>query len=173
MAIKKLADGTPAIEALIGLGEVAKLTGYSTVWILKIVKQGYIPKSESGKYRIIDVVQGTIKFLTEAKKLVTKTVAASRVQEARANQIELSTSREAGELMEVNEALLLVDRVVGGLKVELVGLPTSFTRDRAERFKLNEMLDGILTRCADRLERETGTLKTEGKLSEDEVADDS
>ena len=130
----------------------------------QLAADGWIARVAPGRWRIVDIVQGYIRFLKDEERRRSKTATLSRVQEARAAEIELRTARDSGQIIEMAEALALVDAVVGGLKADLDGLPARVTRDMTERRKLEAELHDVLTRSADRLEQEIDPLAAGGAV---------
>jgi predicted transcriptional regulator of viral defense system len=53
-------------------------------WIRRLTKDGWIAKTERGRYRVVDVVQGYIRFLKARRS--TKTASHTRLQEIRARK---------------------------------------------------------------------------------------
>jgi hypothetical protein len=128
----------------------------------QLAAAGWIARVSKGRWRIVDLVQGYIRYLKDEERRASKTFTLSRVQEARANEIEARTARDAGQTIAMSDALELVDVVVGGLKADLDGLPARFTRDMVQRRKLETEVNDALTRCADRLDEEADDLKAGG-----------
>jgi hypothetical protein len=123
---------------------------------------GWITRVAPGRWRLLDLVQGYVASLKDDTKRSSQTATLSRVQEARAKEIEARTARDAGQTIAMSDALELVDVVVGGLKADLDGLPARFTRDMVERRKLEAEVNDVLTRCADRLDEEADDLNAGG-----------
>jgi phage terminase Nu1 subunit (DNA packaging protein) len=87
------------------------------------------------------VVQGYINWLKDENRRATITKSVSRVQEARANEIELRTAREKRDLIHVDDLIPLFSDVLGTLRSELSGLPAAVTRDPELRAKVEKELD--------------------------------
>jgi hypothetical protein len=110
-------------------------------WLGKLVKDGFVKKLGTNRYRVIDVVQGYINWLKDENRRATITKSVSRVQEARANEIELRTAREKRDLIHVDDLIPLFSDVLGTLRSELSGLPAAVTRDPELRAKVEKELD--------------------------------
>ncbi|MGC2778981.1 MAG: hypothetical protein WA418_25455, partial [Bradyrhizobium sp.] len=130
----------------------ARLLMCTEQWFLKLVKDGWIKRASRGRYRIVEVVQGHIRYLQDEGRRATKTASASRVQEARAAQIEMQTQRELGRLVDVDEVLTWQSEILGTLARELTGVPTAATRDLTVRAEIEKHLNGAVDRCRKQFE---------------------
>ena len=85
-----MAPGKP-LHASEGAGTItidvaAKLLMVTPEWIRRLSKDGWIAKTERGRYRVVDVVQGYVRFLKDEARRSTKTASHSRLQEIRARK---------------------------------------------------------------------------------------
>src|SRR6266540_4102737 len=71
--------------------QAAKLLMVSPAWVRRLAKDGWISKVDGRHFRLVDVVQGHIRFMRDEKRRSNKTASACRVQEARAREIEIRT----------------------------------------------------------------------------------
>ena len=74
------AAGTIAIDV------AAKLLMVTPEWVRRLTKDGWITKTDRGRYRVVDVVQGYIRFLKDEARRATKTASHTRLQEIRARK---------------------------------------------------------------------------------------
>jgi hypothetical protein len=130
--------------------------------LAQLEQQGFIARTSPGRWRLVDLVQGYVKFLKEETKRRTGTASLSRVQEARALEIEQRTARNSARTIELEDAVGLVDSVIGGIRADLNGLPARCTRDLDERVKLEVEINDVLTRAADRLDQESAAAAAGG-----------
>lgn len=142
----------PASGSTLGPGECnaetgAKLIMITVQWFNTIVRQGWIKKAGKGRYKVVDVVQGYIKYLQDENKRATKSASASRVQDARAGHIEMMTQRELGKLVDIVDVLMWQSEILGRLRNELLGVPAACTRDLEVRRVVEEALNGAIERC--------------------------
>ena len=89
----------------------------------------------------------------------------TRVQAARAREIELRTAQRAHILCETDEALALLDDVFGMLKADLMGLPAMVTRDLEIRSEIEKGVNEILNRTAKRLATRAQDLRVTGEVA--------
>ena len=77
---------TPPLPASEGAGTItidvaAKLLMVTPEWVRRLTKDGWIAKTDRGRYRVVDVVQGYIRFLKDEARRATKTAAHNRLQD--------------------------------------------------------------------------------------------
>lgn len=150
----------------------AQLIMCSDVWVRKLVKEGWIPEISPGVYRVIDVVHGRIKHMQDEARRVTKSTTASRVQDARANQIELQTKKELGELVPVEDMVAFLSDTIGTLRTELSGLPAACSRDPEVRTVIENQLNVRITKCRDKFAAAGAALRSRQRVAlEPEEAD--
>ncbi len=124
---------------------------------------GWIARVGPGRWRLLDLVQGYIASLKDETKRNSQTVSLSRVQIARAVAIEQKTAREAGQTVDISDALAFVDDIVGPLMADMDGFPARVTRDMPMRRKIEVELNDLRTRHADRLDKAADVLQTGGE----------
>jgi hypothetical protein len=137
------------------------------------VKAGYIPKPAKDTYPIVGAVQGYIKFLKEEERRTSKVQADSRVRDARAREIELRIAERERDLIPIDDAKAEIAAFVTETRAEIVGLGARVTRDMELRRQIDKECDGILTRLADRAEKASHALETEGSSSEASAEDNT
>jgi phage terminase Nu1 subunit (DNA packaging protein) len=157
------AAGTISVEV------AAKLLMVTPEWIRRLSKDGWIPKVERGRYRVVDVVQGYIRFLKDEARRTTKTASLSRLQDIRTRKEELAVAQAERELVPLAEAMTLVDEVAGTVVSRVNAIPARFTRDIEQRALLQREVDDALTEVADRIEK-LGSAFRSGR--DDSAADD-
>jgi hypothetical protein len=127
--------------------------------IRQLVAEGVLRRRSDGSFDLDQSRISYIRWLRSADRRASKSASASRVQDARARQIELATARVEGELCTTQEAIEFVDEVVGGLRAELSGFAARVTRDVALRQILDNEITGILARAASRWGAEAAELR--------------
>jgi phage terminase Nu1 subunit (DNA packaging protein) len=130
--------------------------------VRQLNKAGWIVKVGRDEYRVADVVQGYIKFLKDEERRMSKSAAASRLQDARARAIELRNAKEDHRLCETEESIGFVDEMMGTIIARLDGLPARFTRDISERQRLVALIDEIRNEAADVFEKRASELRGNG-----------
>lgn len=167
---KSKAAPAPA-PGIIGTQTAAALLMVTPEWIRRLTVQGWIAKVAKDQYRVQDVVQGYIRFLKDAERRSSKSASHSRVQDARAREIELRVAREESRIVDIEDVNAAVGDIVGAFRSELAGLPASCTRDLEQRRVIEKNLNGAIDRCRDRFEeaRRNGWNGGEGAVEVEET----
>jgi hypothetical protein len=163
---------TKLAAVLISSSDAAALIGKSRNWVAKLVADGFIKKAGL-LFRPADVAQGHIAFLTDSQRRASKTATLAAVQAARAREIELRIARADHTIIDLDEALGVLDEIVGGMKADFDGLAASVTRDPALRSVIEEKVDEIYKRHADGLVKKALALRTSGAVVEADSEDDT
>lgn len=156
---------------LITVDQAAKLILMTPDRVRQLAKEGWIDKPARGAYLLVSVVQGYIRFLREDARRSSKSAADSRLKDAKLEEIALRVAEKKRELVPIEDALAVVDFVVGKVRSEFSGLPASVTRDLDLRDKIDERLNEVLTRLADAA-REAGDAARSGRDPGSPVAED-
>jgi hypothetical protein len=167
----------PLDNIVLSAKDSAKLIGKSVAWLANLVSDGYVKADrKNGReslYRPAAVAQGYVAFLTDEQRRSSKSVTLSAVQAQRAREIELRIAREQHELIELDEAIGVLDEVVGGLKADFDGLAASVTRDPALRDAIEVKVEEIFGRHADGLQQKANALRASGAVAEADTEDDA
>ena len=142
-------DPTKAMLTFVQAGSLLTITDR---WVRTLVERGFIPAPIDGRVELGAAVAGYIKSLKDEGRRNSNVATASRVQEMRAQEIELRIAKTTRALIPVEDAYASIDAIMGPLKSELVGLPSRITRDLALREKIETEIDATLVRALDRIE---------------------
>jgi hypothetical protein len=168
---------TPLAGLLLTTADSAKLIGKSVITLAKLVADGFVkPGQKQGRetlYKPADVAQGFARYLTDEARRNSKSATLSDVQAARAAEIRMRIAREAHELIELDEALSVLDEIVGGLKADFNGLAASVTRDQAMRLIIEDKVDAIFKRHSDALKQKAQALRSSGADIDTDAEDDA
>ena len=163
------ADGSGTITTEV----LARLLMVTPHWVRRLTNEGWIPRPARNRYRIAESVQGYIRFLRDEQRRASKSASASRVQDARAREIELRTAREENRLIETEEAIGFVDEALGLLKAGMAGVPASVTRDLDLRATIGAALDEQFRRAADHFQQAAAALRSGGTTVAADPEDDA
>lgn len=130
--------------------------------IRQLVKAGYISKVRPAHTTIVSAVQGYIRFLKDEDRKNTQKGAAGKATEARTREIELRIAERKRDLIPQDDAKAAVTQLAATVKAEFTGLPARWTRDMAERRRLEQEIDASFERIADALESAKTALATGG-----------
>lgn len=127
--------------------------------VLKLVRAGVIRRYGKGRYRLREALQARARFLADDRRHATKSAAESRVQDARAREIELRIAREERELLPLVEAQGILDEYATAVVTAVKNIPARASRDPAERARLQPYIDEALTAVADAMQRKADELR--------------
>ena len=144
---------------------MAQLLGFSRSQFERISEAGGIKPRSPNCWPVIETFQGFLRYARDEDRRTTKTAMRSRVQAARAREIEMRTAQRAGILCETDEALALADDVFGMLRSDLSGLPATVTRDLEIRSEIEKGVNEILNRTAKRLALRAQDLRANGEVA--------
>jgi hypothetical protein len=88
-----------------------------------------------------------------------------QLEKAKAKALKLRTAREAGELAPLSEWRDAITIVTGKMVAALVGLPARFTRDIAERARLEGVIGALRSDVSNWLEAEAARLEQAARKS--------
>ena len=149
--------GTPSIDAhprgpLVNTDQAGRLIMKAPERIRQLARAGWITREGTGsdwKYRLLDVVQGYIRFRDDEDRRANKSAAHSRIQDARSREVELKNAQREGRLIELDEAIEAVEEIMGLVRQQLAGLPARVTRDLQLRRTIETAVNDNLERLAD------------------------
>lgn len=153
--------------------QAARLLMVSDEWIRRLTKQGYMQAVATGRYNLVAVVQGYIRFLKDEDRRSSKSAADNRVRDARAAEIERRMAREDRNLIMMDEALAAYDFATGLYLTSISGLPARMTRNASERRRLEAICDGERQRLADRFAEGASALRSGEAVVDAEDEDDA
>jgi phage terminase Nu1 subunit (DNA packaging protein) len=141
---------------------MAAVLGVTPRWLRILVDEGFAVRTGRGQYDLAGTVQGALRRAAQERKGDTRLASENRVREARAREIELRNLKQDNILIEMEEALAVVDEIVGMFVSELSGLPARFTRDQPERERLEEDIHDLVNRVRARFHEEATSLRQSG-----------
>ncbi len=171
MTADKNSSGQTA--GVITADQACKLLMLSNERIRQLVKSGYIQQESRGKYNLVGVVQGYIRFLKDEERRSTRVSSESRVRDARAQEIEMRIAEKNRDLVPLEDATAAIDLVVGKVRKEFSGLPARVTRDIPLRRKVEAEVNGSLERIAKSLGASAEFLRTGGELPYSDADNDA
>jgi hypothetical protein len=142
---------TSLLDSTLSGNEAAKLLGVSVQWLAKLRHNGYVSQTADGRYDPCATVKGYARSLIEDKRSRTITSSAERLAAAKAHHAELKAQQLEGRLCPTDDMLDLVAVQVGAFMSRIGGVATAFTRDKAERARLQNMINNCRNAFADDL----------------------
>jgi hypothetical protein len=156
------------LGALITTPEAEALLGVSRVWIMKLSKAGYIAQHSRGRWILSEVVQGYIRFLRDEDRRTSKSSSASRMQDVKTQRLEMQMAADRRELVPREEAQIVLDTAAASMRGPVMAVAAKFTREVAERRRLERLLGDALGTIADTLDKRAQALATGRGIEEDD-----
>lgn len=153
-----MADRKQDAAGTITTTQAAKLLGVSEAWIGKLHKMEYVPKAGRGKWNLVAVVQGYIRFLKDEDRRSSKSASASRMQDVKTARLEMQMQQERRELVPLEDTRLVLDTAAGLLKSSIMAVPAKYTRDIKERRRLEGLLAEALGQIASGIDKKADAL---------------
>jgi phage terminase Nu1 subunit (DNA packaging protein) len=144
--------------------------------IQQLVKEGWIPRGERGRYALIPSVQGYIRSIKEGQRETGRGGEQARLARANALKVEMENYRRMGELIVKEQSDETTAGLVVMIKSSHEGLPGRLANELAglepPRIyqRLQTELRAILTQCADYLSKRADALGAMPEPSEDDPA---
>lgn len=160
-------------ETLISTAQAAALLELTPERVRQLVKSGHIEKRAKDQVPLVSAVRGYIHFLKDEERRSSKSASASRVQDARAREIELKTAEREGSLMDVEEVRAVVAEWGGVIRTGLNSIPARLSRDMTFRRKIETEIDDVIRQATERFESAMGNRSAAAGAVEADTGDDA
>lgn len=137
----------------------------SRVRVVQLVDEGALPRNKDKSFDLDACRIAYIRYLRSEDRRGAKSATASRVQEARAKEIELRTAREEGRVVPMESVSAAVTDILGTFRSELNGVPAASTRDLTVRSAIEKQLNDAIDRCRQRFETVSDDLRAGREVS--------
>ena len=159
-------------DETIGAGEAAELLQITPRRLQQLAAEGWIPRGKRGQYTVGGVVQGYVRSIRDEKAKSSKSAGEDRIREMRARQLELEIAREERVLIPTEDAIAAMEEVVGMVRADLSGVPARLTRDIERRREIEQAINAVLARTAERLGKSAAALETGSEASDPDAKDE-
>ena len=157
-------------DAMLTIAATARLLALSSERVRQLVREGWIARGDNGRIRLSDAVQGYIRFLKDGDRRSSKQAAELAVRMARAQEIQIRTQQRLHRLVDVEEAIAVVEDITGKLLTEVLSFPAIATRDLTLRRHLDEVVHDMRNRLAAYCELQATSLQATGKATTGHIA---
>ena len=139
--------------------QAAKLLMCTEAWIGKLHKMEYFPKVGRGKWNLVAVVQGNIRFMKDEDRRSSKSASAARGRDVKTEMLEMQMQEKRRELVPLDDTRLVLDTAASLVQSQMMAVPAKFTREIAERRRLEKLIAEALGTVADGIEKKAAALK--------------
>lgn len=154
--------GKKSAADTVTIGRLGNILDLGERWLRKLENKGIIVRLARGQYDLPKSVQGYIKWLRETELAQSQTPAGSAKENfelERARKLKLENDQKEALLIETPEVIAAIDHIVGEIRTGLAGIPARFTEDLAERRRLENEIDAVLSQLADRFDQASLALR--------------
>ena len=144
---------------VISTSQAAKLLMCTEAWIGKLHKMEYFPKRGRGKWNLVEVVQGHIRFLRDEDRRSSKSAGASRIQEMRAERMQMEIDITRRALVPLEDVQVVLDSAASLMRSSIMSVPARFTRDRTEKARLDKMLAETMNSIASGMDKKAANIE--------------
>lgn len=138
-----------------------------------LAKDGWVKRAGPGRWPLVGLVQGYVKYLKDETARKTKASADSRVRDARAAEIEMRMAIKTREMIPLDEAVYAADDMAGAFLAAISALPATITRDQRERDRLETICDKVRAGLSSRFAEVGAALRTGKPVDPAEAEDDA
>jgi len=148
-------------DLVVSTATLATFLNLSTGRVKAMAMEGSLPPMLArGRWKLVDCVHHYIAFLKEEQRSKTKTASETRVRDARAAEIEIRIARGNRDVIDLSEALGVIDDCTGIFLQALSSIPARITRDQNERRRIEAICDEERVRIADSLLEKASVART-------------
>lgn len=169
----KTAPSAELPDMVIPISEAAAELQIGAERIRQFVKDGLVERGPRGMVSLLSLYRGYVKFLRDDQRRSSKSASTSRVNDARAKEIELKTAEREGRLMDVDEVRDVVSEWAGKLRAGLSGLPARLSRDMTFRRKIEAEIDDVLRQVTDHFSKAMGGRPGAGAAADPNAGNDA
>lgn len=145
---------------------IAKLLMIDERRIQQLVKEGWIPRGERGRYTLVESVQGYITYLKEHGRETQRGTEHARLARAQAMRVEMENFKRMGELQTTAQVEETTQGLVVMMKTSHAAIPGRLANELAAITeppriyqRLQDELRAIDNQCADFLQKRAAALE--------------
>jgi phage terminase Nu1 subunit (DNA packaging protein) len=137
------------VTTVISRQVAAELLGLDPSRISQLMTSGHIVRVDRGKTTLAHAAQGYAAYWHAIASDQTKTSADNRMRDARAKEIEMRIAEKERTLIPLEDADYVMTITASKFRDLMMSLPDRYTRDLAERRKLEDLIHADLNALAD------------------------
>jgi phage terminase Nu1 subunit (DNA packaging protein) len=145
--------------------EMVAATGLSASYLGRLERDGIVSRNGRDDWPLVKSVNAIIGYLRRENRKSGRTEADLRLIKAKARSIELRNAKDEHQLVEMEEVVAVIDRVIGLMVSRLAGLPARCTRDVELRRTIEEEINAARQAVADECAKQAASLDDTGKAA--------
>jgi hypothetical protein len=146
------------------LETLAECFGVTSSRVNQLVNEGWFKRvdGQRGRYNWREAVGGFVRWMRDEDRRSSKSAAHTRIQDAKARDIETRTQQRLGRLIPLEVYEEMIDNVAGMVRSEFAGLAAASTRDLTMRRIIEREVNARLRRIAEAAMAQAIRLETAG-----------
>ncbi len=141
--------------------EIRARTGFSEQYLGRLEREGIVSRSGRSRWLLLATIGSIIACLRDHNRRGGP--GADELRHAKAQEIQSRTAEREHRLVSLDEALAVVEDIVGIVLTALAGLPARCTRDLPTRRAIEDVLYGLRLVMSDRISEQAESLRQHGK----------
>lgn len=138
----------------------ARQVDYSVERLRQLSKDGEFPPALKGYYPLLKAIRAYAEHRDHLVSNSSRAAAVGRVQDRRAEEIELRLAEKRRELIPLGDATAAMSGLCAAITDGLEAVPSRVTRDLALRAKIEAEIDAVRDRVAKALGQQEDALRT-------------
>jgi hypothetical protein len=167
-SIKRRRDQTSGVSAVVLAGHL----DCSRAYLQKLEAQGVLHRGPNGSFPLDASRVAYIRHLRRERQQSPKSAAETAFQAAKTRLLEIRIAEREGRLIELDEAVETVAKMMGLLRTELSGLAAQCSRDLPTRRAIEGAVNAMLHRVADEAAARAQRFGKSSATRVEEVTDD-
>ncbi|QPC87134.1 hypothetical protein GA830_10550 [Mesorhizobium sp. NBSH29] len=152
---------TGNIAPVVNRTEMAIHLGVTIQWIGKLAEEGVLIRADGrGKFQFSESVQSFIRHKTASIERQSQSTSADALRDQRAHEISIKIARQERDLIPLDDAMAVTEKLVGIFLESISGLPARMTRVPRERQRFEAICDEERLRLSDRFGELAKTVRT-------------
>lgn len=156
---------TKIVDAVVSADELGAILADPPLgdrWLRQMADEGFLSMAGRGRYHLAASVRGYIARIreTEVERARDSSTSRELFEAERARKLKLENDKREALLVETPDAIAAIDAILGQVRTALASIAPRYTEDVAERRRLEDAIDAVLSDLADRLDQAGAALAT-------------
>ena len=134
----------------ISAGQAARLLDLTHERLRQLAAEGFIPKAERGRYPLVGVVQGYIKFLNDEERRSARSKPDADLRAARQREVEMRNAEREARVIDYDDAVAFSSDFIRTAREVFAGVGEQATDDPAMAAIIDTHISGIISRAEQR-----------------------
>lgn len=165
-------------QQLVSSGQLGAVIGVTERRVQQLEAESIFTNQGRGRSKRFQLAAAVQAFLAKSEMdarsaYMDASTSREQFEAERARKLKLENDTRESLLVETPDAIAAIDRIFGEVRTALAGIAPRFTEDVAERRRLDDVIDAVLTDLATRLDKAGAALQEGRDPLEADAADDA